>query len=93
LTRVSDLLFGWDLEAIMSRSELSRDRYLTCVRRSVVLALVFLAGAHNASAQFVNGSSAACTDFRLVIVPSFLEFDIADEGWVWLQAGDPSLPR
>ena len=59
---------------------------------AVVLALDFFPGAHHAAAQ-VNGASAACTDFRLLVVPVFLEFDVTDEGWVWVQRSDASLPR
>jgi len=60
---------------------------------SIVLAVVFFAGVDAVAVEPIDGSSAACTNFRLVVIPGFLEFDITDEGWVWLQRDDPSLPR
>lgn len=76
----------------MKEPKLSSRRKATVLATSVLAALTVLASARDAAAQ-IDGASADCTDFRLVVVPVFLEFDITDEGWVWVQKGDPSKPR
>jgi hypothetical protein len=57
---------------------------------AAVLAHAFVAGAADVAAQ-VDGASADCTDFRLVVLPAFIDVDITDEGWVWVQRANPAL--
>lgn len=58
----------------------------------IVLAILVLSPALLAAPP-INGSSAACTDFRLIVIPYVIESDVTDEGWVWVQRGDISQPR
>jgi len=43
------------------------------------------------AADPVIGSSGACSDFKLEVL-GFLDFDITDEGWVWVRRSHPELP-
>lgn len=48
------------------------------------------------AAEPQQGTTQACDDFRVRLL-NFgyfdVSFDVADEGWVWLQRNDPSLPK
>lgn len=59
----------------------------------LLIALAVLVSANAAGADPIDGSSAACTDFRLVVIPYVIESDVTDEGWVWVQRGNAGLPR
>jgi hypothetical protein len=61
-------------------------KLVTAVIASAALLLVWAQAA--SAADPVNGSDARCSDFRLELL-GFLDFDVADEGWVWIKgSGD-----
>ncbi len=64
---------------------------------SALLAIGFLLGSGAAhAADPIDGSNPACDDLRVcvnLLVGQPEVFDASDEGWVWVQANRPGLPK